>query len=467
MLALALLLAATPVNDFPFDKGIRVKDHGTGAAVQSQQARGVDCYGALSCSVDGGWLTITAGDAGSGGGGSGAPTTASYITRVAESGLSNETAMGGLGTGLVLNTTTTGTPSIYAGASCTNQFPRSLNASGAATCASVALGTDTTGSYVASVSGNTNEALYKLADAGIGSMSNVETDGTHLSHVAVTAHPAAPASNALQYDLNISADLPHMPFWRGTDGLPVPAGLLSAFRYASSLSNWDMGCVYPAQHGATGVITTDQSVVTTTGTSAAVTWGSGSLLARLKQLSLATGAVTNANAAINPASSVQNAWRGNTSGAGGFLFWARANMLDTKANVRVLIGLVNSTSPLSGNPSALTNTVYFGCDDGDTNLSICSNDNSGTATCSTLGASYPCTTDGAWFDFWLYAAPNASNIAYYIERFDSAASTGGTISSDLPQNSVQMNWRVGVNSGGTNNTNTRIGFLGTCFVANQ
>jgi hypothetical protein len=82
---------------------------------------------------------------------SGTPTipadvsAASYITRVAEAGLSNETAMGALGTGLVVNTTTTGVPTIYAGTSCTNQFPRSLNASGAATCATVALSTDTSG----------------------------------------------------------------------------------------------------------------------------------------------------------------------------------------------------------------------------------------------------------------------------------------------------------------------------------
>jgi len=68
-----------------------------------------------------------------------------YITKTASSNLSNEFAMGSLGTGLVKNTTTTGVPSIYAGTSCTNQFPRSLDASGAATCASVAIGSDVSG----------------------------------------------------------------------------------------------------------------------------------------------------------------------------------------------------------------------------------------------------------------------------------------------------------------------------------
>lgn len=78
-------------------------------------------------------------------GGGGAPTTAGYWTKTADATLSNEQDMSALGTGLVVNTTTTGVPTIYGGTSCTNQFPRSLNASGAATCASVSMANDVTG----------------------------------------------------------------------------------------------------------------------------------------------------------------------------------------------------------------------------------------------------------------------------------------------------------------------------------
>jgi hypothetical protein len=67
---------------------------------------------------------------------SGAPIGAQYWTGAADATLSAEQNLGALATGLVLNTA--GTPSTYAGTSCANQFPRSLNASGAATCASVA-----------------------------------------------------------------------------------------------------------------------------------------------------------------------------------------------------------------------------------------------------------------------------------------------------------------------------------------
>ncbi len=50
--------------------------------------------------------------AANGSGGSGAPSTATYITQTADGGLSNEQAMGALATGIVKNTTTTGVQSI-------------------------------------------------------------------------------------------------------------------------------------------------------------------------------------------------------------------------------------------------------------------------------------------------------------------------------------------------------------------
>lgn len=71
------------------------------------------------------------------GGGGGAPTTATYITQTPNAGLSAEQALSVLGSGLVLNANGTGVLSIFGGTSCTNQFPRSLDASGAATCATV------------------------------------------------------------------------------------------------------------------------------------------------------------------------------------------------------------------------------------------------------------------------------------------------------------------------------------------
>lgn len=66
---------------------------------------------------------------------SGAPTTVPYWTGAADATLSAEHNLGALGTGFVINTA--GTPSIYAGVTCTNQVLRILGASGAGTCVTI------------------------------------------------------------------------------------------------------------------------------------------------------------------------------------------------------------------------------------------------------------------------------------------------------------------------------------------
>jgi formylmethanofuran dehydrogenase subunit D len=89
----------------------------------------------ITCPNNTGGATFT----NTGGGSGGAPIDAKYWVSTADAVLTQEVNLGALSTGLILGTVAAGTstPSTYAGTSCTNQFPRSLNASGQATCASV------------------------------------------------------------------------------------------------------------------------------------------------------------------------------------------------------------------------------------------------------------------------------------------------------------------------------------------
>lgn len=91
----------------------------------------------LVCSFNGGAYSACLG------GSTGAPADAQYWVGAANGDLSAEKNLGALATALVINTA--GVPSAYAGTTCTNQFPRSLSAVGAATCASVSLTADVTG----------------------------------------------------------------------------------------------------------------------------------------------------------------------------------------------------------------------------------------------------------------------------------------------------------------------------------
>jgi hypothetical protein len=99
--------------------------------------------GVIRVVATGGRLSGSGLGGGGGGGGGGAPTTAQYWVGAADGTLSAEKNLGALSTALVINTA--GVPSAYAGTTCTNQFPRTLSAVGAATCASVALGADVSG----------------------------------------------------------------------------------------------------------------------------------------------------------------------------------------------------------------------------------------------------------------------------------------------------------------------------------
>lgn len=121
--------------------GVDMRNEGTSVG----RARFLDCTGSgIDCYVDGGvgYVSVAGG---AGGGSGGAPTTATYITQTPDSTLSAEQALSGLASGVMLNTTTTGVVTIYTGTSCTNQFMRQLSASGLATCASVALAADVSG----------------------------------------------------------------------------------------------------------------------------------------------------------------------------------------------------------------------------------------------------------------------------------------------------------------------------------
>lgn len=155
--ALGLLLAGSPAE--------AAKVSGSGSGLPAVGSEG-DCL--LVVSGVPGWDACP-------GAGSGAPTDATYWTGSANGTLSAEVNLGALGTGLVINTA--GTPSIYAGQTCTNQVVRVLGASGAATCvtitsafvdSSIALTGGHLGQFAATTSDQLAEVLSNETGSGGG-----------------------------------------------------------------------------------------------------------------------------------------------------------------------------------------------------------------------------------------------------------------------------------------------------------
>lgn len=142
----------------------------------------------------------------------------------------------------------------------------------------------------------------------------------------------------------------------------------------------------------------------------------------------------------------------STSGLGGFTFFYRGGVHTAAATSRSFFGLQSSNGAFSnGDPSSLTDMVGFGNDSGDANLQIMCNDGSGTATKTSLGASFPAQTSGAdVYEMILFAAPGqTTSISYRIKNLISGAETSGSLSSNLPTAATALYPRAWLNNGTT------------------
>jgi hypothetical protein len=129
---------------------------------------------------------------------------------------------------------------------------------------------------------------------------------------------------------------------------------------------------------------------------------------------------------------------------------ARIASETTLAQQRGFIGLCNSLAAVipNGQPSAFTNAVGFGYDSAATVWSTLTNDNSGAATMTSLGASFPVDSTTV-YEMQLTCAPNASSIDWTFTNLVTGATTSGTFSSNLPQNSVFLVPQLWINNGTT------------------
>lgn len=142
----------SPAGLFTIPRTVIIPNTANSAIPVGLTAVGGQCVTAFSATT-GAWTT---------GACSGAPTSAQYWVGAADGTLSAEKDLSGF-TGLVLNTA--GTPTAKAANTCTAQFPRSDNASGVWTCATVSLTADVTG-VLPSANGGSGPREFSLGACG-------------------------------------------------------------------------------------------------------------------------------------------------------------------------------------------------------------------------------------------------------------------------------------------------------------
>lgn len=213
-------------------------------------------------------------------------------------------------------------------------------------------------------------------------------------------------------------------------------------RLQPALATSDIGCVMPGS--GTG-LTNFGIVVSTVGTISNTGGVTGfGLPSTLHRVIAATSSAADQSAEFFTPQA--NLFFGNLAGNGGFSFRARFWIQGT-APTRVFIGLAGTAAALpAADPNALLNTIYVGANAADTNLSICSNDAAGTATCTTLGASFPAVSSLLVYDVFLYSAPNTSTVYYMVNSVNSSTVTSGTLSADLPANTTFLAPHVWANN---------------------
>lgn len=145
--------------------------------------------------------------------------------------------------------------------------------------------------------------------------------------------------------------------------------------------------------------------------------------------------------------------RGASANRQGIFYYSEFRNTALGASGGVIVGMTNSTGAITTQPRSTNNTFGIGTHGGETSHSVYSRDGA-AATSVSLGANFPSASATAAYAVAFLAMPNTANIRYMVLRLDSRFTAQGTISANLPANTLGMAPRVGVMVGATAVANT-------------
>lgn len=148
-----------------------------------------------------------------------------------------------------------------------------------------------------------------------------------------------------------------------------------------------------------------------------------------------------------------NWMRGATSGRQGILFQARVRFTALGATGSVAAMMTNSTAAITTQARATNNTFGLGAHGGETTLRVWSRDGA-AATAVDLGANFPVPSATAAYDMYMFAPSATAAIRYMVRRLDSDQRAQGSITANLPANTLGLAPRVGIMVGATATAST-------------
>jgi hypothetical protein len=321
--------------------------------------------------------------------------------------------------------------------SCTgSQVVRRNSGDTAFECATVA------GGGGGSPGGSGSEIQYRVDGSTFGGLAQASSDGSgHIRHLefeefTIGPKPTTPGAGLARISaVNVAGRA--MPAFVGPTGLD--------WTFQAGLSENNIWMFLPN----TGTTVTEWGIdITSAGTFATPTLASTNLQTQMRRLRIPT--ITTAGSSASARSSATMHWRGNAARLGGWTMSCRVGLSTALAQQRAFVGLLGSTAAIGNvNPSTLTNVVGFGYDSAQTRWRLIHNDSSGTATTVDLGTSFPTNSTSEVYDLTTFAAPNSSTIGWRIVRLSDDLTSSGTISTDMPANTVFLGVHVWTNNGTT------------------
>lgn len=288
--------------------------------------------------------------------------------------------------------------------------------------------------------GATTKVQFNNAGA-FGAASDVEIEGGQLRLPAI-ATPAAPAAGGLKlFAKSVGGRL--LPEFLG------PTGLDTLLQPHQGLGKVAM--VQP--NGNSTTLSTMGIALTATGTPTAKNWASATRYGRMRGLEyLVTTAAANVIAGWRGAAG-QFTVGGPSAGDGGFHYvcrWGPATGVAVTTN-RCFVGfIVGGAVETDVEPSSRLNICGMGWDSADGNIQFMYNDGSGTATKIDLGASFPVpTTDrNNVYEIAMFSPPGTTqSVSYRVTDLLTGAEASGTVTTDLPANTVALNTKAFFSSG--------------------
>lgn len=243
--------------------------------------------------------------------------------------------------------------------------------------------------------------------------------------------------------------LPTEGAWEVNDriALEVPFGPIIGFRcsVAGTTGTWQptYGPRLPARRsyqsisGSTTISAFGADALTLEGVAAAKAWATTSEYTRATRVGVEqTTPSTSAVAGFRSTAAVFN----RQSGYYVRLRWA-PHLGQTIATGRAFAGLIASTAaPTDVEPSSLLNMIGMGWDASDTQIQMMSNDGSGSATKTALGASWPVPSadDTNVYQLELFCPPSGGGTYYRVTNMVSGIAVAGALTADAPAGNLPL-----------------------------